>query len=306
MRKAFSKRRTLGETLQLFKSGIPPMDMRFSSNVKKIARLNQTIRMNEKRTCAIIGNSGVLIDSKCGRLIDTSDLVIRMNLALFGGEFDSDVGTKVSLMTLNSGQYRHLTYCTDNYGNITIDVLPRVCCELLTRLTRMNGSTLWYSGSMTHNDHLKTALTVLRDFYNLHFNFAYSPAEIKSEVTKVLKLRAPSSGMAVYAAATHFCSRIQLFGFFPFYKDPTNRTLFTHYYEHAKMNYTTNRHKMPDEFGVLLELDKRGALRIVNDCSGKWNNDILRERLKHDGHLKGDEFGDFDINLPYQPNIEPR
>ncbi|XP_072174514.1 alpha-2,8-sialyltransferase 8B-like [Diadema setosum] len=282
------------------------MDMRFSSNVTKIPQLNQTTNMTEKRTCAIIGNSGVLLNSSCGYLIDSSDLVIRMNLALFGGEFASDVGSKVSLMSLNSEQYRHLTYCTDNYGNITIDGLPRVCWELLTSLTRMNGSTLWYSGSMAHNDHLKTALAVLSNFYNLHFGFAYSPAELKGQVKKVLKLSSPSTGVAVYAAATHFCSRIQLFGFFPFYKDPTNRTLFTHYYEDVKLNYTTNRHKMPDEFRVLLKLDERGALRIVNDCSGKWNNDVLRAKFKHYKHLKGDELGDFDMNLSGQAEIEPK
>ncbi|XP_072174509.1 alpha-2,8-sialyltransferase 8B-like [Diadema setosum] len=271
------------------------MDMRFSTNVKKIAQLNQTTNMRERwncHTCTIIGNSGVLINSKCGHLIDSSDLVIRMNLAPFGGEFASDVGSKVSLMTLNSAQYRHLTYCTDNYGNITIDGLPRLCAKLLRDLSRMNGSILWYFGSMAHNNHLKTALATLHNFYNLHFGFAYSPAEIKSEVKKVLKLSFPSTGVSVYAAATHFCSRIQLFGFFPFYKDPTNRTLFRHYYEHAKINYTTNKHEMPDEFKIFLKLDEKGALRIVNDCGGRWNNNFLRERLKHKEHLKGDELDD--------------
>ncbi|XP_071494345.1 alpha-2,8-sialyltransferase 8B-like [Diadema antillarum] len=250
--------------------------------------------MAEKRTCAIIGNSGVLLHSRCGHLIDSSDLIIRMNLALFGGEFASDVGSKVNLMTLNSEQYRHLTYCTDNYGNITLDGLPHVCWKLLRSLSRMNGSILWYFGSMAQNNRLKTALAVFRNFYNLHFGFAYSPAELKGQVKKVLKLSSPSTGVAVYAAATHFCCQIQLFGFFPFYKDPTNRTLFTHYYEHVKMNYTTNRHKIPDEYRVLLELDKKGALRIVNDCSGKWKNDLLRERFKRYKHLNGNELGDFD------------
>ncbi|XP_071494352.1 alpha-2,8-sialyltransferase 8B-like [Diadema antillarum] len=250
--------------------------------------------MNDRRTCAIIGNSGVLINSRCGHLIDSIDLVIRMNMALFGGEFAPDVGSKISLMTLNSGQYRNLTNCTQNYGNITLDRLPSLCREMLTSLVRMNGSILWYFGAVAHNNHMKAVLAVLRDFYNLHFGFAYSPAELKSQVIKVLKLRAPSSGIAVYAAATHFCSRIQLFGFFPFYKDPTNRTLFTHYYEDARMNYTTNIHDMPDEFRVLLELDKKGALRIINDCSGKWNNDLLRAKFKGYNHLNGDEFGDLD------------
>ncbi|XP_072174507.1 alpha-2,8-sialyltransferase 8B-like [Diadema setosum] len=273
------------------------MDMQFSSNVTEIARLNQTTRMNERRTCAVIGNSGVLIDSNCGHLIDSSDLVIRMNMALFGREFAPDVGSKVSLMTLNSEQYRNLTNCTQNYGDINIDGLPSLCRELLTSLSRMNGSILWYIGNVTHNYELKTVLAALRHLYNLHFGFAYSPAEIKSEVTKVLKLRGPSSGMAVYAAATHFCSRIQLFGFFPFYKDPTNRTLSTHYFEDVKMNYTTNRHNMPDEFRVLLELDKRGALRIVNDCSGKWNNDLLRAKFKGYKFLNGDELGDLDVSF---------
>ncbi|XP_071484840.1 alpha-2,8-sialyltransferase 8B-like [Diadema antillarum] len=273
------------------------MDMRFSSNLKKLPRLNQTTNMSKKRTCAVVGNSGVLLNSRCGYLIDSSDLVIRMNLALFGGEFAEDVGLKVSLMTLNSDQYRNLMNCTHNYGNVTLDGLPRLCSRQLKGLSRMNGSVLWYFGSMAHNNRMKTALAILRDFYNLHFGFAYSPAEIKSQVHKVLKLRAPSTGVSVYAAATHFCSQIQLFGFFPFYKDPTNRTLFAHYYEDAKINYTTNIHYMPDEFRVLLELDKRGALRIVNDCRGKWNNDILRAKFKGYKHLKGDELGDYDVNL---------
>ncbi|XP_071494344.1 CMP-N-acetylneuraminate-poly-alpha-2,8-sialyltransferase-like [Diadema antillarum] len=158
--------------------------MRFSKKVKKIARFNQTTTMRKRRTCTIIGNSGVLLDSRCGHLIDSSDLVIRMNLALFGGEFASDVGSKVTLMTLNSDQYRNLMNCTRNYGNITLDELPLLCRELLTSFSRMNGSILWYFGSVAHNNRLKTALAVLRDFYNLHFGFAYSPAELKSQVKK--------------------------------------------------------------------------------------------------------------------------
>lgn len=47
------------------------------------------------RTCAVVGNSGHLIGSHYGRLIDFHDVVIRMNRGITKG-YEADVGTKTT------------------------------------------------------------------------------------------------------------------------------------------------------------------------------------------------------------------
>ncbi|XP_074554897.1 CMP-N-acetylneuraminate-beta-galactosamide-alpha-2,3-sialyltransferase 1-like [Halichoeres trimaculatus] len=47
------------------------------------------------RTCAVVGNSGHLLGSRYGRLIDFHDVVIRMNRGITKG-YEMDVGTKTT------------------------------------------------------------------------------------------------------------------------------------------------------------------------------------------------------------------
>ncbi|XP_072180975.1 alpha-2,8-sialyltransferase 8B-like [Diadema setosum] len=253
-----------------------PLEMKISKTKSVVVKNKQTRPVPKVRTCSIVGNGGILDDSVCGDVIDEADMVIRLNLAYFGGKYGRDVGSKVNIMTLNLYQYRKVTKCFSKKPvNLRYKKFTDECRELFDRLRAVNGSILWHFKGLGRFKDFKDALTFLHKF-GIHVSFAYSPSAPMTLAKSVFNLTFPSTGVAIYTAATQFCSEIRLFGFYPFYQDPTNRTLRYHYYDEMPMNYTENGHKMPHEFELLMNMEKRGVLRVINDCAGKWDNRILR------------------------------
>eukprot|EP00058_Branchiostoma_floridae_P013008 XP_002598496.1 hypothetical protein BRAFLDRAFT_118304 [Branchiostoma floridae] len=51
-------------------------------------------------TCSVVGNGGILLNSGCGRKIDSADFVIRMNLPQMKN-YTEDVGKKTNLVSVN-------------------------------------------------------------------------------------------------------------------------------------------------------------------------------------------------------------
>ncbi|XP_071495390.1 alpha-2,8-sialyltransferase 8B-like [Diadema antillarum] len=253
-----------------------PLDMKTSKKGSLIVKDNQTRPVPKVKTCSIVGNAGILDDSVCGDVIDEADMVIRLNLAYFGGKYGRDVGSKVNIMTLNLYQYRKITQCFSKTPvNLRYDNFTAQCRDLFDRLRAVNGSILWHFKGLGRFKDFRNALTFLHKV-GINVSFAYSPSAPMSLAKSVFNLSFPSTGVAIYTAATQFCSEIRLFGFYPFYKDPTNRTLRYHYYDEMQLNYTENGHKMPHEFELLMNMEKRGVIRVINDCAGKWDNRILR------------------------------
>ncbi|XP_030830636.1 alpha-2,8-sialyltransferase 8B-like [Strongylocentrotus purpuratus] len=209
-----------------------------------------------------------------------------MNLAPPGGEFKRDVGSKVNLVSLNWEQIERLISCTNSSyppewkckseDHVCLKErkrkfpkprAPTHCDDLLRRMKRLNGTTLWYFKSIGRNyDAIKRMLGILKPKYNINIDFAYSPISLMTPSKKAWKVGFPSSGLAIYSAATQFCKQITMFGFYPFSQDWRNRTLRHHYYEEGTMNYTSNQHHMPNEYRILLELNRTGAINLVNEC----------------------------------------
>ncbi|XP_072182219.1 CMP-N-acetylneuraminate-poly-alpha-2,8-sialyltransferase-like [Diadema setosum] len=52
-------------------------------------------------TCSVVGSSDILTNRSCGRQIDKSDFVFRMNNAPYGEKYKEDVGSFANLTTLN-------------------------------------------------------------------------------------------------------------------------------------------------------------------------------------------------------------
>ncbi|KAK9058651.1 hypothetical protein SSX86_023493 [Deinandra increscens subsp. villosa] len=70
-------------------------------NVIKVLKpgLNDTV--SKYKTCAVVGNSGILLKTNLGGLIDSHEFVIRLNNARTRG-FEPSVGSKTSLSFVNS------------------------------------------------------------------------------------------------------------------------------------------------------------------------------------------------------------
>ena len=177
------------KSLQIFNISVDPRNMSFSGRLstlrkRKIMGLSDWYE-KRKNSCAIVGNSGILLNSQCGAIIDRSDIIVRMNLAPFGHEYSSGVGSRVDFNTFNNEQLREWRTCfLDTPGsdkgvskdnntrqrNLTLE-----CEGVLSNLKLLqdNNGTLWLFKNRLQR--LTNLLSVLREHYRLNFRFAYSP-----------------------------------------------------------------------------------------------------------------------------------
>ncbi|XP_072182174.1 uncharacterized protein [Diadema setosum] len=218
---------TREKTIQIFISGIPPKTMGKSSSKASMARSKQTRTVPLVDSCSIVGNSGILLESNCGDVIDRADLVLRMNLAPAGGEFARDVGSKTNLTTINFEQSNTLWLCAqDVYAKKPLKKIPKKCQSFMKLILRVNNTVVWYfKGESKINYLARKKLEFYRKYYNLQVLFAFSPESPFPPAHKWLGVSLATTGAAVYLAANTFCRRITMFGFYPRYVDPRNRTL---------------------------------------------------------------------------------
>ncbi|XP_072162910.1 alpha-2,8-sialyltransferase 8B-like [Diadema setosum] len=272
---------TRDKTIQIFINGIPPKTMRKSSSKVGMARSGQTRTVPLVDSCSIVGNSGILLESNCGDVIDRADLVLRMNLAPAGGEFARDVGSKTNLTTINFEQSNTLSFCAqDVYARKPLTKIPKKCQSLMKLILRVNNTVVWYfKGEPRINEVAMKGLEFYKKYYNLQVFFGFSPESPFPPTHKWLGVRLATTGAAVYLAANTFCRRITMFGFYPRYVDPRNRTLRYHYYDDTPKNYSKTRHSFSKEFEVWQSLENDGYLRIINDCAGKWDKHDYRSQL---------------------------
>ena len=90
------------------------------------------------KTCAVVGNSGILLDSGCGKEIDSHNFVIRCNLAPVV-EFAADVGTKSDFITMNPSVVQRA------FGGFRNESDRE---KFVHRLSMLNDSVLWIPAFM--------------------------------------------------------------------------------------------------------------------------------------------------------------
>ncbi|XP_072171849.1 alpha-2,8-sialyltransferase 8B-like [Diadema setosum] len=265
--------------IQIFRPEIPPRKMRITKSLTALPRINQTWSLPLIDSCAIVGNGGILSNSSCGDDIDGADLVLRMNLAPAGGEYARDVGSKTNLTTVNGEQSRLMSACAKvEYTNTSIDNVPDKCRHLLKLMQRLNNTIIWCIKGFVLIRFIKRGLEFYEKYHDLKAFFAYSPASITGATGQWMGIRHATTGAAIYLAATTFCRQIKLYGFYPSYVDPKNRTLRYHYYDDAYVNYAKSRHSFHREFEMLQWLEDEGYLKIVNDCAGRWDEHDYRSQ----------------------------
>ncbi|XP_078616785.1 CMP-N-acetylneuraminate-poly-alpha-2,8-sialyltransferase-like [Branchiostoma floridae x Branchiostoma japonicum] len=226
--------------------------------------LKDSTDVQYSNNCAIVGNSGILTDSLCGKEIDLSDYVIRLNLAPTHG-YEKDVGYKTNLTVLNKSLMKKvkaslgLGFEKDLYSQ---------------RLRRLNGTAFCFP-----KEGDKVAL--FGDFFlsvmanNLIITMKHYPYNLEHLTTSIMRrmLRQgqfgqPTTGMIAVVMATTFCSRINLYGYYPFPKDEANRTIPYHYFYDVKKAKPDKRHNFLTEFRFHQLLHKDRVLRLVTrKCS---------------------------------------
>ena len=109
--------------------------MKFNLSLDK----NKTHRITSYSTCAVVGSSGILLNSSCGDEIDSHEFVMRTNLPDIRG-YENDVGRKENLTTINIQESKAVRKkMTMLKGKIS----SRERQKVIQRLKALNGSILW-------------------------------------------------------------------------------------------------------------------------------------------------------------------
>ncbi|KAI8508331.1 hypothetical protein Bbelb_134300 [Branchiostoma belcheri] len=214
--------------------------------------------------CAVVGSSGILMNSRCGNEIDSSDFVIRFNMAPVGGRFRADVGSKVDIVTVNGDSIR------SRYDKLETNISRTM---FTTYVRQYNKNTLLWSVPFTSEAHTAYVLRtyqVLKKagapqavvFANPGYMACTNTYWRQRGFTRAPRL---STGMFLTSAALQFCEEVYLYGFWPFPVDTAGNVLPYHYYSKGQRGRLNKWHKMDDEYVNLMELHKKGILHLQTD-----------------------------------------
>ncbi|XP_062922614.1 alpha-2,8-sialyltransferase 8B isoform X1 [Mobula hypostoma] len=217
------------------------------------------------KQCAIVGNSGILLNSGCGQEIDAHEFVIRCNLAPVE-EYAQDVGLKTDLVTMNPSVVQR---AFEDLKNETWKE------KLLHRLKMLDGAILWIPAFMAKGGEERVEwVNNLIIEHKIHIQTAYPSLRLLHAVrgywlTNKVLIKRPTTGLLMYTLATRFCDEIHLYGFWPFFKDQKGNTVKYHYYDSLTYEYNSRAtpHTMPLEFKTLKNMHLQGALKLnIGEC----------------------------------------
>ncbi|XP_071966052.1 alpha-2,8-sialyltransferase 8B-like [Antedon mediterranea] len=223
-------------------------------------------RINRQKHCAIIGNSGILLNSSCGKEIDNNhDFVMRSNFAPIE-QYLGDVGVKTNLTVINIEKIWQISSILST-GNFK-DPLAKT---MLRRLKFLNDSVVWYPKGARFRFYVRAKLQFiarqLKTKYHIPLRIGYSWRNLEALIKWFWGMEEyyTTTGLNMYTVATTFCDQITLYGFYPFHVDKHNRRIPHHYYEDIPYNYVNKVHSFHEEFDRLTILHGIGALRLVTD-----------------------------------------
>ncbi|XP_033125611.1 alpha-N-acetylneuraminide alpha-2,8-sialyltransferase-like isoform X2 [Anneissia japonica] len=216
------------------------------------------------RTCSLVGSSGILLDSQCGKQIDSADYVIRMNTPPILN-FTNDAGSKANMTTMNP------SVIAKRYNNLTLE---SDIVKYLSDMRQYNQHLIIPAFSMRIGYELsKKVVAAFKEdpFHPLHVllmhpkHFLATSHFWKDKFD--IDAKRISSGLYMASVALSMCDQVTAFGFWPFHMDHRNRTLEYHYYEQTKLVPLPKVHHFAQEFRILLSLHDIGIIRLhSNNC----------------------------------------
>ncbi|KAI1891066.1 hypothetical protein AGOR_G00160080 [Albula goreensis] len=200
---------------------------------------------NRCNKCAVVGNSGNLLGSNYGPLINSHTYVIRMNKATTGG-FEKDVGNKTT---------HHIMY-----PESAVDVQPGVHLVLLPFKLR---DLQWVASALSTGEIKMTYMRVKeRVKADKDKVIVVNPSFFKYTCDKWTEHhgRYPSTGMLALIFALHICDEVSVFGY-----GADSQGNWHHYWEHnryAGAFRKTGVHNADFETQVILKLDSEGKIKL--------------------------------------------
>ncbi|XP_078078883.1 alpha-2,8-sialyltransferase 8E isoform X1 [Mustelus asterias] len=213
------------------------------------------------KKCAVIGNGGILTNSRCGNEIDSADFVFRCNLPPISEKYTMDVGLKTDIVTINP------SIVTERFQKL--EKWRRPFYEVLQAYE--NASVVMPAFYNTRNTDVSFRVKyVLDDFESQQSMFYFHPRYLENVsrfwMRQGLRAKRLSSGLMLVTAAMELCEEVHLYGFWAFSMDPSGLYITHHYYDNVKPR--PGFHKMTTEIFNFLHMHSKGILQVhTGTCS---------------------------------------
>ncbi|XP_059398344.1 alpha-2,8-sialyltransferase 8E-like isoform X3 [Carassius carassius] len=207
------------------------------------------------KKCAVIGNGGIIKNSKCGREIDAADFVFRCNIPPISDMYSEDVGSKTDLVTVNPSIITERFQKLEKWRKPFYDVLRNY----------ENSSVVLPAFYNTRNTDVSFRVKyMLDDFESDRGVFFFHPQYLLNVqrfwAVQGVRAKRLSSGLMLVTAAMELCEQVHLYGFWAFPMNPSGIFITHHYYDNVKPR--PGFHAMPHEIFNFMHMHARGIVHV--------------------------------------------
>ncbi|XP_006627173.2 alpha-2,8-sialyltransferase 8E isoform X1 [Lepisosteus oculatus] len=229
--------------------------LHISSEIFKMFPNDMPYTRSQFKRCAVIGNGGIIKNSKCGKEIDSADFVFRCNIPPISEKYAVDVGYKTGIVTINP------SIITERFQKL--EKWRRPFYEVLQAYE--NASIVLPAFYNTRNTDVSFRVKyVLDDFDSQKSVFYFHPQYLinvqRFWMMQGVRAKRLSSGLMLVTAALELCEEVHLYGFWAFPMNPSGIFITHHYYDNVKPR--PGFHSMPNEIFSFLHLHSRGILQV--------------------------------------------
>lgn len=235
-----------------------------SGNIYKLLPNKVSFGEEDIPRCSVVGNGGLILNSRCGKDIDKADFVFRCNAAPIKA-FANDAGNKTNFTSINPSVIRN------RYRKLP---MRERRSRFLKDMKEYRG--LVWAPCFTSAEIMRECLNVVKTYKISENKFVLAyPSHLKKVqdfwISCGLEKRI-STGLYLVTLALSYCREVHLFGFWPFSNmvDKTIKDVPYHYFDKVQYNFSDKSatHDMQLEFSVLLQLHNLGVLKLhVGECS---------------------------------------
>ncbi|XP_036384217.1 alpha-2,8-sialyltransferase 8E isoform X2 [Megalops cyprinoides] len=207
------------------------------------------------KKCAVIGNGGIIKNSKCGKEIDSADFVFRCNIPPISDKYAVDVGYKTDIVTINPSIITERFQKLEKWRKPFYEVLQRY----------ENSSVVLPAFYNTRNTDVSFRVKYMLDDFDSQKGVYFFHPQYLLNVQRFWSLQGVrakrlSSGLMLVTAAMELCEEVHLYGFWAFPMNPAGIFITHHYYDNVKPR--PGFHAMPHEIFNFLHLHSRGILQV--------------------------------------------
>ncbi|KAI1905272.1 hypothetical protein AGOR_G00014400 [Albula goreensis] len=229
--------------------------LHISSEIFKMFPDDMPYSKSQFKKCAVIGNGGIIKNSKCGKEIDSADFVFRCNIPPISGKYAEDVGYKTDIVTINPSIITERFQKLEKWRKPFYEVLQNY----------ENSSVVLPAFYNTRNTDVSFRVKYMVDDFDSQKGVYFFHPQYLLNVQRFWSLQGVrakrlSSGLMLVTAAMELCEEVHLYGFWAFPMNPAGIFITHHYYDNVKPR--PGFHAMPHEIFNFLHMHSRGILQV--------------------------------------------